>query len=230
MSDATRRGVIRWLIRETVGTIIVAVAVFWSAGTLRWTWGWALVGLYAGWIIGAAVLLIPANPDLLAERATRRQGLKDWDARLMSVVALMILAQQIVGGLDYRYGWSAPLPLWAHLLALLTGAAGHTLVIWSMVANAYFSLIVRIQTDRGHQVVSGGPYRLVRHPGYLGSLIFYLSTAPLLGSWWALLPGGLAALLLIARTALEDRTLHAELPGYGDYAEKTRYRLLPGVW
>jgi protein-S-isoprenylcysteine O-methyltransferase Ste14 len=113
---------------------------------------------------------------------------------------------------------------------LVIGASGHALLVWSMVANAYFSLIVRIQADRSHQVVSSGPYRFVRHPGYLGSILFFLSTSLLLGSWWALIPGAAAALLIVIRTALEDRTLHAELPGYADYVERVRYRLLPGIW
>lgn len=230
MSEATRRGVIRWWIRETLGNIILAVTVFWSAGTVKWVWGWALVALYVGWMLATAILLMPASPELLAERGTRRKDSKSWDARLMSVVGLLMLVQPIIGGLDYRFGWSAPLPVWLHLVMILIAAGGLVLFVWSMAANAYFSLIVRIQGDRAHQVVTSGPYRFVRHPGYVGSILLYVSTALVLGSLWALIPGVLAAMLMMVRTALEDRTLRAELPGYAEYAQQTRYRLLPGVW
>jgi protein-S-isoprenylcysteine O-methyltransferase Ste14 len=99
-----------------------------------------------------------------------------------------------------------------------------------MAANAYFSMVVRIQEDRGHAVVTDGPYRFVRHPGYLGSILFALATPLVLGSLWAFVPCGLGAVLFIVRTALEDKTLQKELPGYREYAERVRYRLLPGIW
>ena len=104
------------------------------------------------------------------------------------------------------------------------------MVTWAMVANAFFALANRIQTERSHTVVRGGPYRYVRHPGYVGSIGFELATPLLLGSWWALLPGVISALLMLIRTALEDRLLQHELSGYSLYAQHTRYRLLPGVW
>jgi protein-S-isoprenylcysteine O-methyltransferase Ste14 len=107
---------------------------------------------------------------------------------------------------------------------------GHGLVVWATASNAYFSQIVRIQTERGHSVATGGPYRIVRHPSYIGVILVYVATAIALGSWWALIPGGLCAGLIVIRTALEDRTLLTELPGYTQYAQKTRYRLIPGLW
>ena len=101
---------------------------------------------------------------------------------------------------------------------------------WDTASNAYFSQIVRIQTDRGHKVATGGPYQYVRHPAYVGTILYELAVPVLLASWWALIPGGLNAILLVLRTALEDRTLQAELTGYADYARQVRYRLLPGIW
>jgi protein-S-isoprenylcysteine O-methyltransferase Ste14 len=202
----TTRGVVRWLVREVVGVLFVAATLFIPAGRLDWVMGWALVGIYALWVAANALILIPRCPELLAERATRRKGVKSWDVVILSGIGLTTVAKHVVAVLGY---------------ALLT---------WSMAANAFFSTVVRIQDDRGHAVATGGPYRYVRHPGYSGSLAFELATPIMLGSLWALIPGGLTALLLLTRTALEDGTLVNELDGYQQYAEQVRYRLVPGVW
>jgi protein-S-isoprenylcysteine O-methyltransferase Ste14 len=135
-----------------------------------------------------------------------------------------------VAGLDQRYGWSSGIEPVAQIGAMLLVIAGHALVVWATGVNAYFSQVVRIQTERGHTVISSGPYRYVRHPGYVGGILVTLAAPLLLGSAWALIPGVLGALLLVVRTALEDRTLLQELAGYGEYAESVRYRLVPGLW
>jgi protein-S-isoprenylcysteine O-methyltransferase Ste14 len=228
-SDETRRGVTRWLIKEPMGVVFVAVSLFVPAGRWDWGWGWAMVALYAAWVGATTLLLIRRSPELLAERAARRKGGKGWDMALMSIVGLLTVGKHIVAGLDVRWG-GAQMPLAPHLIGLVVAGLGYALGVWAMVANAFFSKIVRIQEDRSHTVVSGGPYRVVRHPGYLGTVAFELSTPFLLGSWWALIPGALAALLMVVRTALEDRTLQAELNGYAEYSRKVRHRLLPGVW
>nr|NIN68360.1 isoprenylcysteine carboxylmethyltransferase family protein [Anaerolineae bacterium]NIN98447.1 isoprenylcysteine carboxylmethyltransferase family protein [Anaerolineae bacterium] len=108
--------------------------------------------------------------------------------------------------------------------------SGYALGVWAIASNAFFSQIVRIQKERGHRVATGGPYRFVRHPGYVGTILVGLAAPIMLGSLWALIPGGAVALLFILRTALEDQTLLGELEGYGTYAGRVRYRLLPGVW
>ena len=148
----------------------------------------------------------------------------------MSIVGIVTLCKYIVAGLDVRYGWTGGIPLWLHIVTLVIAALGYALGTWAMAANAFFSQIVRIQDDRGHTVVTDGPYQFVRHPGYVGTIAFELATPIMLGSLWALIAGVLAALLLVVRTALEDRILHKELEGYAEYAQQTRYRLLPGVW
>jgi protein-S-isoprenylcysteine O-methyltransferase Ste14 len=148
----------------------------------------------------------------------------------MGVVGISILAQYVVAGLDVRNGWSAGIGLPVQIGMLGVILLGHGLVVWATASNAYFSQIVRVQTERGHRVASGGPYRIVRHPSYIGVILVYIATALALGSWWALIPGGVCAVLMVVRTALEDRTLLAELPGYTEYAEQTRYRLIPGLW
>jgi protein-S-isoprenylcysteine O-methyltransferase Ste14 len=229
-SSEISRGVIRWLIREIVGVLFVAGILFIPAGGLDWAMGWALVGIYVAWITALAVVLIPGNPELLIERASRRKGTKTWDTLILSVIGLTTFSKYILAGFDHRLGWTAPIPLGLQITALVLAALGYALLTWSMVANAFFSTLVRIQENRGHAVATGGPYRYVRHPGYTGSFVFEMATPIVLGSLWALIPGGLTALLLVVRTALEDRTLRNELGGYPAYAERVRYRLLPGVW
>jgi protein-S-isoprenylcysteine O-methyltransferase Ste14 len=117
-----------------------------------------------------------------------------------------------------------------HITAFVITALGYSLGTWATLVNRFFSAVVRIQRDRGHTVVSSGPYRLIRHPGYAGAVVTSLATPLLLGSLWALIPAVLAVCTLIIRTALEDRTLQEELEGYHDYTARVRYRLLPGVW
>ncbi|MBN1147808.1 MAG: isoprenylcysteine carboxylmethyltransferase family protein [Anaerolineales bacterium] len=230
MDAQTRRGVIRWLARESMGIFMVAVTLFWPAGTLNWAWGWALVLIYAVWTIANGLILYSRSPDLLAERATRRAGGKKWDVAILSVVGLLTIAKHVLAGLDFRYAWSVGIPSAVQAVALVLAALGYALGTWSMAVNAFFSLVVRIQDDRGHIVVSSGPYRYLRHPGYLGTIVFELVTPLMLGSWWALIPGGLGALLFVVRTALEDHDLLVELAGYDEYTHKVRFRLLPGIW
>jgi protein-S-isoprenylcysteine O-methyltransferase Ste14 len=230
MSPQVRRGVIRWAVRETMGVVMLALLLFLAAGTVDWLAGWALVIVIAGWVIATAIVVIPHYPELLAERVGPRKGAKTWDAVVLSLYGLMMMIMWIVAGLDKRYGWSSGIGPAAQIGAMLLVTAGHALVVWATSVNAYFSQVVRIQTERGHAVVSSGPYRYVRHPAYAGAVLLVLSAPIMLGSWWALLPGVMCAVLMIVRTALEDKTLQAELPGYPEYTQRTRYRMLPGVW
>jgi protein-S-isoprenylcysteine O-methyltransferase Ste14 len=220
----------RYAIRETLGLVVMGVALFWSAGRVDWWPAWAALAVMAGWIAATAVVILHFNPGLLAERLGPRKGAKPWDIAIMSLLGLVQLARYIIAGLDQRYGWSGGFPLAAQIAALVVCALGYALVVWATAANAFFSQIVRIQPERGHTVATGGPYHYLRHPAYAGSILYELAVAILLASWWSILPGVLNAILLVLRTALEDRTLQAELAGYADYARQVRYRLLPGVW
>ena len=221
---------IRYAIRETMGIFIMAGALFWSAGTMNWWAAWAALAVMLAWSTATAIVILRFNPDLLAERLGPRKGAKGWDTAIMSLLGLTQLARYIVAGLDQRYGWTGGLPLAAQLVALAVCVLGYALVVWATASNAYFSQIVRIQLERGQAVVTGGPYQAVRHPAYLGAILFELAVPVLLASWPALLISGLSVILLILRTALEDRTLQAELSGYTDYARQVPYRLLPGIW
>ena len=144
-------------------------------------------------------------------------------------LAVAMLAAQVTTGLDVRFGWSDA-PALISVPGLTLFVAGNALASCTMAANRFFSRGVRIQDDRGHEVCTWGPYRPVRHPRYAGMILYSLAMAPSLGSWWALLPAALSAAGFVTRTALEDRFLIRELPGYVDYSERVRSRLLPGVW
>ena len=230
LSPEVKRGVIRWVIRESLGVVMLAVMLFLAAGTPAWVAGWGMVIVMAGWVIGTAVVVLPRYPELLAERTGPKKGSKTWDTVLLSLYGVAMMIMWIVAGLDMRNAWSSGILPSTQFAALLIVIAGHTLVVWATGTNAFFSQVVRIQTERGHTVVSGGPYRWVRHPAYVGGILVVLGSPIMLASWWALIAGVVSAVLMVTRTAFEDKTLQAELAGYKDYAERTRYRLLPGVW
>ncbi len=221
--------VVRWILdratRLVGGTALLLIA----AGRIDWGAAWAYQALTTAWVLGTAAVWIP-NPELLAERLAPRKGAKTWDKWIMSIIGLALLALYVVAGLDERHGWSVGIALAGQVAAGVVTALGYALTLWATAANRFFSSIVRIQEERDHSVATAGPYRWVRHPAYVGGILSYLAGPILLGSWWALVPGGLSALLMVLRTALEDRTLQAELAGYREYAGQVRYRLLLGVW
>jgi protein-S-isoprenylcysteine O-methyltransferase Ste14 len=221
---------VRYAIREILGLVVMAVALFGSAGRIDWWAAWAALAVMAAWIAATAIILFRYNPDLLAERLGPRKGSRPWDTAIMSLLGLIQLARYIITGLDQRYGWTSGLPAAAQVAALALCILGYALVVWATASNTFFSQIVRIQSERGHAVATGGPYHHVRHPAYAGAILYELAVPVLLASWPALIVSSLNALLLILRTALEDRTLQAELIGYADYARRVRYRLLPGIW
>ena len=220
----------RYAIRETMGLVVMAIALFLSAGRIDWWAAWAALAVMAAWIIAAAIVILRFNPSLLAERLGPRKGAKHWDIAIMSLLGLTQLARYIVAGLDQRYGWTGGFSFGVQFAALIVCVFGYALVVWATASNAFFSRIVRIQPERGQTVVMCGPYHYVRHPAYLGAILYELASPILLASWWALIPGVLGAVLLTLRTALEDRILQTELAGYTEYARQVRRRLVPGVW
>ncbi len=225
---AEERGAIRRRVLAVIAQQVFVVALlFVSAGTLRWTWAWVYVGISLALMV-FNVLVLPK--DVIVERSRSRKDVKDWDKTLTNWSIVPALAGLIVPGLDERFGWAPELSLGVHLAGAVVMVLGQLLFTWGMASNPFFSTGVKVQTDRGHAVASGGPYRFVRHPGYLGYIGMWLATPLLLGSAWGLIPAAVDAVFFLIRTALEDRTLQAELPGYREYAQRVRYRLLPGVW
>jgi protein-S-isoprenylcysteine O-methyltransferase Ste14 len=226
MSD-TSRGVLIRLIQVIGQYLVLAVILFAVSGRLDWIWAWIYLGLGMG-IFFMNVLVLP--PELMAERGRPKNNVKRWDRVLTGLAMLPLIGVFVVSGLDKRFEWSAGLSLLWHILGMSLFVTGMVLFTWAMVSNRNFSTLVRIQMDRGHQVATGGCYRFIRHPGYFGYIISVLGTSLGLGSIWAAVPAAVLAFLIIVRTALEDRTLIDELPGYSEYAVKVRFRLLPGIW
>jgi protein-S-isoprenylcysteine O-methyltransferase Ste14 len=220
----------RHIVRVFAAIVLIGMLLFTSAGRLDWKEGWIYVG---GWLATFSMLLISltrSDPELLNERGERTANTKSWDKVLLTIYSVFLFLSPVVAGLDAcRYGWSEMARFW-HWIGFGGLTVGAILVQRVMGANSFRSTMVRIQDDRGHRVITHGPYRYVRHPTYLGLVLINLSTPLALGSWWTFVPQGVNAMLFIMRTALEDRTLHQELPGYAEFAQRTPYRLLPGVW
>jgi len=207
--------------------------LFIASGRLDWVMAWVYVGVHLAGLVVNALVLIPANPELVVDRA-RSRGKRDLDRVLAGVMALFgPVGICIVAGLDERFGWSAyttGIPPALLIAALAVMVLGSLLTTWAMASNRFFYGTLRIAKDRGHTVASSGPYRYVRHPGYVGIIAFDLAMPLILGSLWAFIPAALTVCLAFVRTALEDRALRDKLDGYKDYAGQVRYRLLPGVW
>jgi protein-S-isoprenylcysteine O-methyltransferase Ste14 len=228
-SERSVKDVIGYAIKNLFGVAFYGLLLFLAAGTLNWPGAWIYIVLFLLVLIASSLY---TDAELLrTERGVGQAGRKSWDLILVSVYGIVTtIAVPILAGLDWRYGWSEAIPFWLNLLAMILYTLGWAFGLWAMAVNRYFSKVFRIQYERGHQVVERGPYRYVRHPGYVGGIIHNLGTPLILGSWWALIPASLAALLLVIRTGLEDRTLQSELEGYTEYSQQTRYRLVPGIW
>lgn len=212
--------------------LVQAAVLFLSAGKLAWDAAWVYMGLYLAFIAANAIILLPRQESrgLIAERSRVKADAKDWDRRLGILLSLTGLAVLVVSGLDERFGWTPKMLGYVAWIGALLNVGGNAIFGWAMASNPFFSSVVRIQKDRGHTVATGGPYRIVRHPAYLAQLISSIGIPLLLGSSWALLATVALAVVIVARTTMEDRTLQNELEGYQAYAQRVRYRLLPGLW
>ena len=229
MDQPTHVTVSRRLLPIVFGFVITALCLFGSAGRLDWPNAWVLLGINFAAGVGTVALLWRSQ-ELLAERSNVKAG-KSWDKVIVGfVVFLGPVAMWITAGLDTRFHWSDGMPRSAFITGIVVAVLGSALFAWAMRSNHFFSSVVRIQKDRGHAVISAGPYRLVRHPGYLGMAAFTLATPLILNSQWALVPAAATAAVTVLRTVLEDRTLHAELDGYAAYARRVQYKLVPLIW
>lgn len=202
-------------------------------GDIDWwqAWVFSLLIVTAG--IGGRIWAEWRHPGLLAERnqSLKAPDVKAWDKILAPLMAITLTYPLvIVAGLDHRFGWSPLFPTWLQIVGILLIALGYAFATWALAENRFFSTMMRIQTDRGHVVCDSGPYRVVRHPGYAGNLLALPGLVLALNSTWTLIPVGVALVVAVIRTALEDRTLQEELPGYPEYASRVRYRLFPGLF
>jgi len=209
------------LFETLIGSLLLG-----AAGRIDLPWVWALLGIHAT----AMVIMVAAmDPDLRRERLVRKRD-GGCDRRLRALITVCILVHLVLAGLDVRWGWSPAFPFWVHALALIIYSAAIAFAIRAMIVNRFFAPAVRIQSERGHETVTAGPYRFVRHPGYAGMLLAVVAESFVFGSLWALVPAAALAGVVAWRTAREDRMLRAQLAGYADYASRVRYRLVPAVW
>ena len=213
--------------------IIIPLILLLCGGDFSWWQAWVYFVFIFASGVGGRFLAEKRHPGILAERVNSEKTLnaKSWDKLLSPLMAISLtFPLLIVAGLDHRYGWTPLFSTWLNILGLVLIAIGYAFAAWALIENRFFSSTVRIQTDRGHSVCDSGPYRIVRHPGYSGNLLALPGMALAFGSVWILVPAMAALIISVIRTALEDRTLKEELPGYQDYAQRVLYRLIPWIY
>jgi len=213
--------------------LFIPLVLLICGGDLSWwqAWVFSVLIFLAG--IGARYFAENRHPGILVERASmeKAQNAKPWDKVLAPLMAISFsFPLVIVAGLDHRYTWTPAFPLWLNILGIILIGIGYIFASWALVENRFFSSTVYIQTERGHSVCDSGPYRIVRHPGYAGNLLAVAGIIMALNSIWTLVPAVAALIIAVIRTALEDKTLHEELPGYRAYTKHVRYRIFPGIY
>ena len=222
------RLILRSLLSLVVFFLVLALALFLPAG-IGWWQGWLFLAVFLIQMGIAALYLWRKNPAIFVARSKIQKGTKGWDKLLVFILLSSFMATFPVAALDHRFHWS-PVPLWVLVVGYVLLSVGMLGSVWVEAVNKFAEPGVRIQTERGHKVIDSGPYAIVRHPMYATAIPLFAGIALALGSYWALIPAVLASLILVVRTALEDRMLQRELPGYKEYAGRVRYRLVPGVW
>jgi protein-S-isoprenylcysteine O-methyltransferase Ste14 len=209
--------------------VAMAAVLFGAAGTFAVPMFWAYLFLFAILCVGASAAVYLLSPDLVKERV--RPGEGEQDRVTVRALNVLMFAQLLLAGLDVgRLHWSATVPFTLQILGLIGFAMGMALTTWAMLVNRFFSSAVRLQPDRGQHVIKSGPYRLVRHPGYSGGLLLLLCIGLALGSWIAIVPILLIVPFMVRRTLIEERMLARALPGYADYMQRVRSRIVPGMW
>lgn len=210
--------------------LALVALVFGPVGRLDWFPGWRFIAFLVIVYGVAALALARVNPVIFRARSRFQPGAERWDLALLAFMLPAMLLEIPLATLDAgRMMWSpAPPAVVASGYALL--GVGIALAAWAQAVNRFFEPGVRLQRERGQRVISTGPYAIVRHPGYVGAFMVFAGLALALGSFWALVPAGIASAILVVRTAWEDALLRAGLDGYATYAQRVRYRLLPGVW
>lgn len=225
--------IIRIIIMLLLVLVLLPLLPMLISGKWDWWQAWVMAAIFILGFIVSRALAARKSPDILKERANYNQheNTQPWDKWLSPLVAFGSVFILLVAGLDALWDWSPGFPLWVEMVGLVLIMAGYVIASYALIANAYFSGTVRIQEERGHKVISSGPYAWMRHPGYFGTLLSSLGMPLLLDSIWAFIPAVIFGVFFIAlRTRLEDRFLQENLPGYREYAGKVKYRLLPGVW
>ncbi len=212
--------------------VLYVGAVFFAYGGLDWWQGWLYLSLSVAGVGTLATYIFVHDRELFYRRAQYGEGTQRFEFFLLPLFGAGYFAIPVVAAADVgRYHWSPEMPFWLLPIGVLAFLVSLLGLGWVMSVNTHFETTVRIQHDRNHQVITTGPYRFVRHPGYAVIIVGFLVGGPLvLGSWWSFAPAFIAAVALMIRTAMEDRVLHRELRGYSNYAAKVKYRIFPNVW
>jgi protein-S-isoprenylcysteine O-methyltransferase Ste14 len=216
----------RLILRTLISVIIVAVFLFLPAGSLRYWQGWAFMALWFLPMLIASPYFLKHDPQLVERRLQTKEKSSE-QKTIIRLAQPIVFANLLVPGLDYRFGWSR-VPLWLTILSGALVLAGYLITFWVMKENSFASRTVQVM--EGQRVISTGPYRVVRHPMYFGAVLMLLFTPLALGSWWALPGFLLVGVLIVLRLLHEESVLSRELPGYSEYCERTRHRLIPLVW
>lgn len=219
----------RRIIFIAIYTLFMQALPFVAAGTAQWPEAWVRAGMSLAFFFVAGVYLVRNNPGVINERGRKTEKMRSWDKAFAIVYTPVVLFSPVLAGLDRRFDWS-DVPFWLSVAGALICIPAYILPYWAMAANRFLATTVKVQSDRGHTVITGGPYRIVRHPMYLGAVLCLVGEPLLLSSWWALTLGVFGVAAIVFRTSREDQTLQAELRGYTAFTEKTHYRLLPGIW
>jgi protein-S-isoprenylcysteine O-methyltransferase Ste14 len=219
--DISQKARTQMILRALLAPVLMVGLLFIVAG--RWDYWQAWIYTVINVIVLAVMgTLLTKNSELVEERLNPKEGMKGWDKFYFAVTTPLYMIALGVAGLDARFGWTTNMPLVVYGASVLVYLIGQGIFLWARYTNNYFSSVVRIQTDRDHAVCKEGPYRYVSHPGYVGGFLFTITIGLMLGSWWASIPQVIAALMLVWRTAREDRTLQAELPGYAEFTRETK--------
>jgi protein-S-isoprenylcysteine O-methyltransferase Ste14 len=221
----------KWLFQSLAWIVGFAALLFVPAGTMHWPAAWVFLGFMAASTLGFGGWLTKNNPALLAERMRSpiQAGQPAADKKFLPVFGLVILIWFIAIGLDQRFHPSR-MPVALQALGLVLLILSSAFIAWVFRENTFAVAVVKVQSERGHRVISSGPYALVRHPMYSAAVLFMVGIALLLGSWWGTAMSPIFAILFGIRTRIEENTLMTGLPDYADYAARVRYRLVPGVW
>ncbi|HWQ65843.1 MAG TPA: isoprenylcysteine carboxylmethyltransferase family protein [Methanospirillum sp.] len=210
-----------------IPVLLMAALLFGSSGQFFWRMAWIFIIVH---VIATIILALGVSPSLIEERSERRKGVKKWDQAMVLLLSVLGFIILLLAGLDHRFHWTDSFSLMLQISGLCMFILGYGIVINSGITNKFFSGVIRIQSDRGHHVVTEGPYQYIRHPGYFGLILCMIAEPLMFNSLWAAIPTVCAVILFLIRTYLEDCTLKDELSGYSEYSRQVRFRIIPGIW